>query len=351
MKPADANDVFREYGPEGAGRKIEIINVKGSARGRKPANDEPKQSAKASVEPDHEPNAGANTGDEECGSAPQFTEEGLALKFVAKYRDRLRYVKPWNAWMEYDGARWRQEDTLLAYDLIRKECRAVAAKAKPGSKRNSELNKAKVRGAVETLSRSDRRIASTTDQWDADDWILNTPGGIIDLRTGENIGHDSSRFCTKITAVAPHGDCPLWKTFLKKVTGENEELQAYLQRMCGYFLTGSIREHALFFIYGSGGNGKGLFLNTVSAIWSMYHVVSPAETFAEQRNHRHETELARLKGARIVISQETEQGQYWAEARIKSLTGGDRIAARFMRGDFFEYDPKFKLCIVGNHKP
>jgi putative DNA primase/helicase len=121
--------------------------------------------------------------------------------------------------------------------------------------------------------------------------------------------------------------------------------------MCGYFLTGSIREHALFFIYGPGGNGKGVFLNTVSAIIGDYHVVSPAQTFAEQKNQRHETELARLNGARLVISQETEQGQYWAEARIKSLTGGDRIPARYMRADYFEFDPKFKLCIVGNHKP
>ena len=288
------------------------------------------------------------------GYAPKYSEEWLALGFAHKYRRKLRYVKKWGAWMEWDGKRWAQEDTLLAYDLIRKECRAAAALADNEAENYStigDLSKAKTRSAVEILARSDRRFAATAEQWDADDWLINTPDGIIDLRTGKNIGRDPGKYCTKITDHAPGGDCLLWRRFLAKVTNGDEELQAYIQRMCGYWLTGSIREHALFFIYGPGGNGKGVFLNTVSAVMGMYHVVSPAQTFAEQKNQRHETELARLNGARLVVSQETEQGQYWAEARIKSLTGGDKIAARFMRGDFFEFDPKFKLCIVGNHKP
>ena len=286
--------------------------------------------------------------------APKFSEEGLALAFAKEHRSKLRYVKKWGAWMDWTGTRWAQEDTLLAYDLIRAKCRAAAAEAAENGEDGGtikELNKAKTRGAVETLARSDRRFASTTEQWDADDWLLNTPDGIIDLRTGRNIGNDPAKYCTKITDNAPGGDCKLWKQFLDRVTDGDKELQAYIKRMCGYFLTGSIREHALFFIYGPGGNGKGVFLNTISALMGMYHVVSPAQTFAEQKTQRHETELARLNGARLVISQETEQGQYWAEARIKSLTGGDKIAARFMRGDYFEFDPKFKLCIVGNHKP
>jgi putative DNA primase/helicase len=293
------------------------------------------------------------------GYAPLFSEEGMALSFADKYSEFLRYVNVWRIWMKWTGTRWAKEDTLWAYDLIRKECRLAAASAYgdvniAGEKKGgiiSALTKAKMRAAIETLARSDRQIAATTDQWNGDDWLINTPGGIVDLRTGENIGNDPSKFCTKITAVAPGGDCPLWESFLHKVTAGDEELQAYLKRMCGHFLTGSIREHALFFIYGPGGNGKGVFLNTISAVMGDYHVVSPAQTFAEQKGQRHETELARLDGARLVISQETEQGQYWAESRIKSLTGGDRIAARFMRGDFFEFDPKFKLCIVGNHKP
>src|SRR5690606_31565557 len=131
----------------------------------------------------------------------------------------------------------------------------------------------------------------------------------------------------------------------------DQELIAYLKRMCGYSLTGSIREHSLTFIYGPGGNGKGTFLAALTGIMGEMHKAADVETFAERKQAAHTTELARLHNARLVTSQETEKGQYWAEARLKKLTGGDPITARFMRCDDFEFKPKFKLILVGNHKP
>src|SRR4029079_18211533 len=122
-------------------------------------------------------------------------------------------------------------------------------------------------------------------------------------------------------------------------------------RMAGYSLTGITREHALFFAYGTGGNGKGVFLNTLSAILSDYAAVAPMEAFIATQGERHPTDLAELRGARPVTSQETEEGRRWAESKIKALTGGDPITARFMRQDFFTYLPAFKLVIAGNHKP
>jgi P4 family phage/plasmid primase-like protien len=154
---------------------------------------------------------------------------------------------------------------------------------------------------------------------------------------------------TKITAVAPSGACPLWRNFLHEITGGNAELQGFLQRIAGYSLSGSIQEHALFFFYGTGGNGKGVFLNTVAAILADYGAVAPMETFIQ--GERHPTDLAGLRGARLVTAQETERGRHWAESKIKALTGGDPITARFMRQDFFTYLPAFKLVIAGNHKP
>jgi putative DNA primase/helicase len=282
-----------------------------------------------------------------------FTEDALALDFADRYSSRLRYVNQHKDWMAWDGTKWKAEKTLATYDLVRGLCREASNAVEEDNKKlKAILRKGSTVSAVETMARSDRKLAITPDAFDANDLLLNTPGGIIDLRTGKNHGHDPRAYCTKITDVVPTGgDCPKWKLFLDQVTDGNKELQAYLKRCAGYWLTGSIREHALWFIYGPGGNGKGVFINTITAIMALYHVVSPAETFAEKKQDRHPTELARLDGARLVISQETEQGQYWAEARVKSLTGGDKIAARFMRGDFFEFDPKFKLCIVGNHKP
>jgi putative DNA primase/helicase len=111
------------------------------------------------------------------------------------------------------------------------------------------------------------------------------------------------------------------------------------------------REHALFFLYGTGGNGKGVYLGTLAGILGNYHVTAPIETFTASNVDSHPTELARLHGARVVTSTETEEGRRWAESRIKMLTGGDHVSARFMRQDFFEYSPQFKLLISGNHKP
>jgi putative DNA primase/helicase len=153
-------------------------------------------------------------------------------------------------------------------------------------------------------------------------------------------------------ALAGEGkDCPLWLRFLDRVTGRDVELQAFLQRMIGYCLTGSIREHALFFLYGTGANGKTVFLSTVGAALGEYAKTAPISTFMATGNEQHPTDLAGLRGARLVTAIETEDGRRWAESKIKALTGGDKIAARFMRQDFFEFAPQFKLVIAGNHKP
>jgi putative DNA primase/helicase len=128
-------------------------------------------------------------------------------------------------------------------------------------------------------------------------------------------------------------------------------LQRYLQRIIGYALTGSTREHAMFFFHGTGANGKSVLVSTVAGLMGDYHKVAPIEAFTASNTDRHPTELAMLRGARLVTATETEEGRQWAETRIKAVTGGEKIPARFMRQDFFEYVPQFKLMIAGNHKP
>ena len=159
------------------------------------------------------------------------------------------------------------------------------------------------------------------------------------------------RLYDKITAVGPRGDCPRFLAFLNRITGGDAALVSYLQRVLGYALTGVTREHALFFAYGTGANGKSVLLSTVAGILGEYHRTAPIETFVASNGDRHPTDLAGLRGARLVTATETEEGRRWAEARIKQLTGGDTVSARFMRQDFFEYRPAFKLVIAGNHKP
>ena len=173
----------------------------------------------------------------------------------------------------------------------------------------------------------------------------------IDLQTGEQFAPRREDYMTKVAAAKPGGECPTWLAFLERVTDGDHDLQDYLQRAVGYCLTGCTREHVMFFLYGTGSNGKSVFINTISGMMGSYAVTAPMDTFLASNVERHPTELAMLRGARLVVAMETEEGRRWSEARLKALTGGDRITARFMRQDFFEFTPKFKLMIAGNHKP
>jgi P4 family phage/plasmid primase-like protien len=143
----------------------------------------------------------------------------------------------------------------------------------------------------------------------------------------------------------------LWSSFLDRITDGNRELSGFLQRYIGYCLTGITTEHVFVFAYGTGANGKGTFINTIVKIFADYATTAAMSTFIASKNDNHPTDLAKLRGARLVVAQETQQGREWDEAKIKTLTGGDRMAARFMRQDFFDFEPSFKLFIVGNHKP
>jgi putative DNA primase/helicase len=176
----------------------------------------------------------------------------------------------------------------------------------------------------------------------------------INLRTGAVRPPDPLDYNTKVTAAcaAPPGTpAPLWAAFLDRVTAHDLELQKYLQRVAGYCLTGSVAEHALFFLYGTGANGKSVFVNTLVEIMGDYALTIGTEMLMVSNTDRHPTEVARLRGVRLAVGSEIEIGKTWAESKIKALTGGDRLQGRYMRQDFFEFDPQFKLMIVGNHKP
>lgn len=287
-------------------------------------------------------------------TAPAFSEEAMALYFAQIQEGRLRYIPAWGQWKHWDGRRWAHDEKLYGLDRVREICRqtsALYAEVAKGPAGPKGIASSKTANSVLSLARSDARLVATAGDWDTQDYLLNTPGGTIDLVTMQVLPHNPADHLTKITAVAPGGGCPMWKAFLKTITKDDDDLTGYLQRVCGYALTGDTREHAMFFGYGTGANGKSVLLATVSGIVGDYHRATPIETFTATHNDRHPTEIANLHGARLVTAVETEEGRRWAESRIKALTGGDKISARFMRQDLFEFMPRFKLFIAGNHKP
>lgn len=274
------------------------------------------------------------------------SEDEAAIVFRNQRSGKLLYCAESKTWLIWNEQIWVPDKIGAVADMARKVARAVGG----GQVRTGNT---KFATGIETFAKADPAFARKLDQFDADPFLLGTPQGTVDLKSGKLIASDPNHMITKSTKVAPAdtADCPRWKKFLAEATGQDEELQRFLQKWSGYSLTGDVSEHKLFFGHGSGGNGKGVFVNTTAAILGDYAVTASMSTFEASKYDKHPTDLAMLKGARMVTASETEAGKAWAESRIKAMTGGDPITARFMRRDFFTYLPLFKLTIIGNHPP
>jgi P4 family phage/plasmid primase-like protien len=278
-----------------------------------------------------------------------ISHDALALTFAARHGQDLRHVNVWGRWMLWAGTHWKEEQTRQEFNLARKIAREEAEKHKASVAK--ELRSAATRAAIVSMASDDPQLAAPPDVWDRDPWLLATPGGTVDLKTGVMREARRADYITKATAVAPGGECPLWLKTLDQIFAGDRELIAYVQRIFGYCLTGSTQEQVFFFCHGLGGNGKGTVLNTLKGIMADYGRMTEGGLLEESRHQRHSTAIAELRGKRAVFSQETKNGGRWDETLVKSLTGGDPITAHFMRQDNFEYAPEFKLIVAGNHKP
>lgn len=285
------------------------------------------------------------------GADVLLTEHGVAAAFAERFRNRLRFCHDAGCWYEWTGTHWARDRKHAAFSYAREL--VAEANEEAEFKTKAITGKAAFAGGVEKFAQRDPALAVTADVWDPDPYLLGTPGGTVELRTGRLRPARPEDMITRQTAAAPAWDKPptLWLEFLHQATGGDAGLVRFLQQWGGYCLTGDTKEHALLFIHGSGGNGKGLFLNTISGILRDYVAAAAMDTFMASFADKHSTDLAMLRGARLVTASETEAGRAWAESRLKQITGGDPITARFMRRDNFTFLPQFKLTIIGNHKP
>jgi hypothetical protein len=194
------------------------------------------------------------------------SQDHLAIEFSTGRNGQLAYVDEWSAWQAFDGQRWVKVPLPKIWNAIMPYARAASAGMAP-TQRNAMLSRGNVSG-VEALARGHLIVAA--EAFDAQAWALNTPAGVVDLHTGELHRSAPEAYCTKMTKVAPGGDCPRWRQFLEEITGGDKELQAYLKRLIGCSLVGEVIEHVLAFLYGTGGNGKGVFLNTITGLLGDY---------------------------------------------------------------------------------
>jgi putative DNA primase/helicase len=292
---------------------------------------------------------------------PKYSDDDLALRFASRHKDSSRFSNEWGVWLHYRRGRWEKDIDKQFFDMSRALCREAAEEyllthpePKPGTAK--DLASSKKVAAVITMASSDRRLAAVGDQFDADPLLLNTPGGTVDLRTGELRDHRPHDLLTKMAGAAPlpdwRGNCPVFTSYISRSCRDDGELISFLQRLCGYFLTGSIKDQIVAFVQGPGATGKSIFWNMLMGILADYARRMPTEMLMDSGpSERHPTDLAGLKGCRLAVASEVPSSCRWNEEKLKEYSGGDVVTARFMRQDYFEYKPQFKMLIAANHKP
>lgn len=296
-------------------------------------------------------------------SAPNTTDMGNAQRFASQHGDKCRYCYPWGKWIVYDGTRWKIDQTGDVGRFAKETAISIYTEAGNNkiddrerdaiiewAKRSESLSRLQ---AMVTLAQSEPGIPIMPDQLNQHPWKFNTTTGTIDLKTGSLRPHCKEDFLTQISPVAfdPTARAERWERFLDEIFLGDRELVAFLQRLSGYGLTGSVRDHILAILYGKGSNGKSTLVETTLAyLGEDYGIKAPSDFLLAKRD-QHPTEKTDLFGRRYVACVETEDGRRLSESHIKELTGGDRIRARRMREDFWEFLPTHKVWLATNHKP
>jgi putative DNA primase/helicase len=292
----------------------------------------------------------------------KWTEYGNAERLVSSHGADLRH-SPGLGWLVWDGQRWRRDEDGEAIRRMKQTVRAMwdelpeiddpdLQKRFFGFVRSSE-NERRLNATLK-LAESEATVVLAADRFDADPSLLTVANGTIDLRTGELREHRREDLVTRASPVvyAPGARSQLWQEFLGKITAGDEELEGFLQRAAGYSLTGSTAEEKLFFAHGPAATGKSTFLESLKAVLGEYATTTDFETLLKRKGDRGiPNDIARLAGTRLVVSIEVDEGKQLAAGLVKQLTGGDTVTARFLRKEFFEFKPQFKLWLAANDRP
>lgn len=294
-----------------------------------------------------------------------YDDTGNAGRFTDNFGEILRYSYVRKNWYFYNGKTWaidqegkvknlvdeilekmKQEPVYVSDDMPEDKARQALTKHIKYSRGSN--------GKTNMLKESQHLLPIQPEQFDKDKHLLNVQNGYLDLHTGQLHEHDKSKFFTKIASIeyTDKIDCPLWMDFLNQIFDGNKPLIDYMQRAVGYSLSGSTEEQMMFILHGNGRNGKSVFLDIITEMLGNYTTnIQPQTIMVKPQQNSANSDVAKLDGARLVTSTEPNDGMRFDEGLVKQMTGGDKITARFLYGEEFDYFPQFKIWMATNHKP
>lgn len=291
----------------------------------------------------------------------RYTDMGNGRRFARLHGATFRYCHPFGRWYQYSDGYWQEDATTASQHAAKATIEAMHQEALDGGSDQKKLRKwalesegaSRVRAMLE-LARSEPGIPVKPDAFDRQPHLLNLANGTLDLRTEQLRGHQPGDLLTTKLPFAYRAEatCPRWESFLHRALDGQSDMLEFIRRAVGYSLTGSTGEQCFFFLHGAGANGKSVFLRTLLALFGSAGRTANFSTFLYQRDNRGpRPDLARLAGARLVIAAEAGEGQRFDEELLKSITGGERITARKLYAEEFEFTPQFTLWLAANHRP
>lgn len=291
----------------------------------------------------------------------KFTDLGNAEYFAKYYDGKVKHCSQMDKWLVWDGKKWTADNSNQILVLAGKCVRSMydyLSRMNDDDQRKKLFNHAMksedARRLKSMITLAKGFMPISVDELDSDPWLLNSPSGIIDLKTGELLPHSPKKYMTKIISATydTNGKCPVFDKFLSSVFDGNKNIIGFMRRLLGYCLTGDTREQQFVIAWGAlGRNGKGTLLNLILDILADYAKTTPTDVLYSKKYEKQSNDIARLAGARYVLASEGEKGKKFDEPLIKKMTGQDMLAARFLYKETFEFMPQFKLILMTNDKP
>lgn len=306
---------------------------------------------------------GASGGGRETASLAKvpFTDLGNAQRLIRRHGQDICWCEDWRSWLVFDGRCWARDNKQAVRAFAHETVRAMyeeAAHILDSNERKAladHARRSENRPRIEAMISEARPMrACTPAQFDQGSWLLNVANGTIDLRTAELGHHRREDLITRVIEINydPDAKCPRFKRFLKEVFKRHPDIVPFIQKATGYSLTGVTTEECIFLLHGTGRNGKGTFIKSIAGILSDYAGTADFKTFASRGVDRGpRDDVANMRGKRFIAAQESHEGAGLAESLIKWLTGGDRVSARRLYENSFEFEPTHKIWLATNHKP